>query len=70
VAPVGNGVEALAAMLETALAMPPTSLRRMGAKGRAWMAREFSWDGAARDMLDVYRWCIGLTVAPGSVRFK
>lgn len=67
---IDHGVEPQAAVLDTAMAMPRASLRRMGAKGRAWIERDFSWDVAARGMLDVYRWCIGLAEAPDSVRFK
>jgi glycosyltransferase involved in cell wall biosynthesis len=60
--------EALAASLATAMAMPRPALQEMGMKGRAWMAREFSWHGAACDMVAVYSWLIGRADKPPSVR--
>ena len=53
---IDHGVEPLAAALANAMAMRREALQAMGAKGRAWMARDFSWDRVAHDMLDVYRW--------------
>jgi glycosyltransferase involved in cell wall biosynthesis len=53
---IDHGAESLAAALNRAMALPPTVLTTMGTKGREWMARDFSWDRAARDMLAVYRW--------------
>ena len=50
---------ALAATLATAMAMPRPVLREMGLKGRAWMARDFSWDRVACDMAELYSWLIG-----------
>jgi glycosyltransferase involved in cell wall biosynthesis len=65
---IDHGVEPLATALARAMAMPPESLNGMGAKGRAWMARDFSWDRAARDMLDVYRWLTRDTEPPSTTR--
>jgi glycosyltransferase involved in cell wall biosynthesis len=65
---IDHGVEPLAAALETAMAMPREALRLMGIRGRAWMAREFSWDHVARDMLDVYRWLVHGREPPSTVR--
>src|SRR5438046_2768308 len=65
---IDHGVEPLAATLQTAMAMPRTALRGMGAKGRAWMAREFSWDHTATDMLSVYRWLVHGGEPPPTVR--
>ena len=53
---IDHGPEPLAAALSAALALPRESLGAMGAKGRAWMARDFSWDRIADDMLSVYAW--------------
>ena len=53
---IDHGVEPLAAALANAMVMTREALQAMGAKGRAWMARDFSWDRVAHDMLDVYRW--------------
>jgi len=35
------------------MVMTREALQAMGAKGRAWMARDFSWDRVAHDMLYV-----------------
>jgi hypothetical protein len=63
-------VEALAATLATAMAMPSPALREMGMKGRAWMARDFSWECVARDMEDLYSWLVGCAEQPPSVRLE
>jgi len=65
---IDHGVEPLAAALANALAMPRAALQAMGAKGRTWMARDFSWDRVARDTVAVYRWLTG-EVAPPTARF-
>jgi hypothetical protein len=39
--------------------MPRAALGAMGARGRAWMVREFSWERTAADMERVYSWCTG-----------
>jgi glycosyltransferase involved in cell wall biosynthesis len=65
---VEHGVEPLGAALTSAMALPSAVLRRMGAKGRAWMGREFSWDRVAGDMLAVYRWLACGAECPASVR--
>ncbi len=53
---IDHGVEPLAATLAEAMALPRAALDEMGARGRAWMARDFSWDRIAAEMVDVYRW--------------
>jgi glycosyltransferase involved in cell wall biosynthesis len=67
---IDHGVEPLAAALANAMTMTPEALQAMGAKGRAWMARDFSWDRVARDMLDVYRWLALRGGTPETVRLK
>jgi len=44
--------------LERAMRCPRPELDRMGEAGRAWMARDFTWPGVAREMEDSYRWLI------------
>lgn len=45
-----------AATLADAIArMSHMPLAEMGGRGRAWMAREFSWDGRAAEMIRVYQ---------------
>jgi glycosyltransferase involved in cell wall biosynthesis len=67
---IDHGVEPLAAALSKAMAMRREALQEMGAKGRAWMARDFSWDRAAHDMLNIYRWLSSGGEAPNTVRLK
>jgi glycosyltransferase involved in cell wall biosynthesis len=67
---IDHGVEPLAAALANAMVMTREELQTMGAKGRAWMARDFSWDRVARDMLDVYHWLALGGKPPATVRFK
>jgi glycosyltransferase involved in cell wall biosynthesis len=67
---IDHGVEPLAAALAHAMVMTREALQAMGTKGRAWMARDFSWDRVARDMLDVYRWLALRGKPPGTVRLK
>lgn len=62
------GVEPLLAALREATRLPRAELLRLGARGRAWMARDFSWDGAARQMAEVYRWLSQGGEPPASVR--
>jgi glycosyltransferase involved in cell wall biosynthesis len=64
-----HGVEPLAAALAKATSMSCEVLAAMGEKGRDWMARDFSWDRIARQMADVYRWMVGLSDAPSTIRF-
>lgn len=49
---VPNDPESLAAAVERLRAMP---MVEMGARGRAWMAREYGWARVAKDMLALYR---------------
>jgi glycosyltransferase involved in cell wall biosynthesis len=67
---IDHGVEPLVATLAKAMIMRRGSLQAMGAKGRAWMKRDFSWDCAAHDMLDVYRWLSFGGGVPSTVRLK
>jgi len=62
------GVDPLVAALQTALAQPPEVLRGMGARGREWMIRDYSWEAVARQMASVYRWLCGQGERPPCVR--
>lgn len=44
--------------------------RAMGSRGRAWMARDFGWDGIAARMADVYAWCVGQGDRPDFVQTR
>jgi glycosyltransferase involved in cell wall biosynthesis len=67
---IDHGVEPLAAALAETLVMKREALQAMGAKGRAWMARDFSWSRIARDMYDVYGWLAMGREPPGTVRME
>jgi glycosyltransferase involved in cell wall biosynthesis len=51
---VDDSEEALADGMRRLMALSPEERCAMGARGRAWMARDFSWDSVARRMLAVY----------------
>lgn len=60
--------QALARALDKALCLSPERLALMGAAGRSWMDREFSWSAVADRMTEAYRWILGETVRPSHVR--
>jgi glycosyltransferase involved in cell wall biosynthesis len=53
---IDHGVEPLIAALRWAMTLGYEERQAMGVRGRAWMARDFSWDRVGRDMLQVYAW--------------
>ena len=53
------GVDALTACLDEALAAEPARLRRMGQRGRDWMAADFVPLAAGRRMAATYAWLRG-----------
>ena len=65
---IDHGVDPLAAALRQAMTIGCAERRAMGARGRAWMARDFGWDRIAGDMLQVYRWLIEGGEPPPTVR--
>jgi len=67
---IDHGVEPLLAALANSMVMTRGALKAMGAKGRAWMARDFSWDRVGHDMLRIYRWLACGGEAPSTVRLK
>lgn len=62
-----HGPEPMAAALDTALGLADAERAAMGARGRAWMARDFGWDGIAERMAQVYAWCLGQGYRPSYV---
>jgi glycosyltransferase involved in cell wall biosynthesis len=66
---IDHGIEPLAAALTQAMALPRDALKAMGEKGRHWMARNFSWDRIAHDMLGVYLWLARRADQPPAIRF-
>jgi len=67
---IDDGVGPLATALANAMAMSPEALRTMGAHGRNWMVRDFSWDRVAGEMLNVYWWLARGAKPPSTVRFS
>jgi glycosyltransferase involved in cell wall biosynthesis len=67
---IDHGIEPLAAALANAMTMAPEKLQAMGAKGRSWVSRDFSWDRVACDVLDIYRWLALCGELPSTVRLK
>jgi glycosyltransferase involved in cell wall biosynthesis len=66
---IDHGVDPLAGALAQAMAMSRSALAAMGAKGRAWMARDFSWDRIGSEMINVYRWLAIGSCPPACVHF-
>jgi glycosyltransferase involved in cell wall biosynthesis len=66
---IDHEVESFAATLAHAMALPAEVLKAMGNKGHEWVARDFSWDRVARDMLDVYFWAARGAEPPPTIRF-
>jgi glycosyltransferase involved in cell wall biosynthesis len=50
--------------------LPPDELRRMGERGRDWVAEEFTWEGIVGRLDAVYRWMRGDADAPCDLRFE
>lgn len=65
---VSPDVSGLSQALGQALPLGRPALGAMGAAGRAWMQREFSWDRIARDFVQLYRWILEGGPPPASVR--
>jgi glycosyltransferase involved in cell wall biosynthesis len=51
---VDDSEEALADGMRRFMALSPGERRAMGMRGRAWMAREFSWEGVGKRMVELY----------------
>jgi glycosyltransferase involved in cell wall biosynthesis len=66
---VDQGVEPLAAALKSAMGTPRAALKEMGARGRAWIENEFSWNRVACEMSNIYLWLARGGDVPSSVRF-
>ena len=58
------GVDPLVHALRQALASAPEQLAAMGARGREWMIRDFSWDVVGAKMAETYRWLNGQRPKP------
>jgi len=65
---IDNSPEALAATLSGALQLSAEQRAAMGQRGRDWMQRDFSWDGIASKMAEVYSWLANAGERPEYVR--
>jgi len=65
---ISTGVDPLATTLNDATRLDDDTRIAMGQRGRALVARNFAWDGIARNMRDVYRWLIDGGASPACVR--
>lgn len=66
---IPNDVDSLRATLEQAMVQPPEALHAMGARGRQWMQRDYSWSTVAEAMSAAYRWVIAGGTMPSCVRW-
>ena len=62
---IGN--EPLIETLKEAMSLSSERLSEMGARGREWMQRDFSWDRIGRMMYQTYEWLLGGGPPPGWV---
>jgi glycosyltransferase involved in cell wall biosynthesis len=65
---IDNSVAAIGACLRTALALRPAELQALGARGRAWMMRDFSWRERAKELVEAYGWLHQAGPPPRSLR--
>lgn len=65
---IPNDVDSLRATLDAAMTLSPEALQVMGARGRRWMHRDYSWDGVAGMMEAAYRWVMDGGTAPAWIR--
>lgn len=59
-----NDPAALASALGSLMRRPPHELQEMGARGRAWVERDFSWRRCAEMMAASYRWLLAEAERP------
>ena len=67
---IPNDVDSLRAILDAAMTQPPEVLHAMGARGRQWMQRDFSWEGVAGMMEAAYRWVVDGGAIPACVHVE
>lgn len=67
---VEQGEGPISFALATAMARLPEQLWSMGAKGRRWMEREFTWGTVGAEMVSVYRWLADGDASPPCVRLE
>lgn len=55
--------------LDKLMSQPRGELAAMGARGRAWMEREFAWRGVAKDMAQMYGHIVFGSAPPACLRY-
>lgn len=65
---IDYGEDALVATLKKAMSLPAAERHLMGLNGRDWMARDFSWESIATNMVAAYHWLISGGKAPPQVQ--
>ena len=66
---IPNNVISFKQTLERAMSLPQKELNEMGIRGRAWMARDFSWDKIAILMEEGYNWVLKGGKPPKTIKF-
>jgi glycosyltransferase involved in cell wall biosynthesis len=61
------GKKPLVEALKEAMSLSSERLFEMGAGGRKWMQRDFSWERIGRMMYQTYEWVLGAGPPPGWV---
>ncbi len=64
------GVEPLASALKEMMSMSDEERAAMGARGRAWIQRDFSWENIGLQMKSAYEWLLGRGDCPSFVRVE
>ncbi len=67
---IDNDVPSLVATLDAAMSLPSAQLQAMGARGRLWMLRDYSWDVIGQRMGEAYRWVLHGGAQPAQVRIR
>lgn len=63
-----NDVDRLTGALDEAMSLPAERLVGMGARGRAWMERDFGWESIGKRMVAAYQWLLDGGDRPAWVR--
>lgn len=61
-------IQSLCHGLKKLFIMTDLELNAMGSNGRDLVSRKFTWNKIGEQMMDVYRWLLGVSVKPNSVR--
>lgn len=65
---VEHGPKPMEEALRALMAVSDEERAAMGARGRAWMARDFSWENSARTLIAAYNWLLMGGEPPASIR--